>query len=98
MERGLLIDKPTIRSVVPLLVTHSWIGQRVSLQCKADGVPLPTITWKKPDESLINSVQAAKSTVEVLMQSDADFGNYTCEAANGVGADTRKVYVKQLSK
>ena len=32
------------------------------------------------------------------MQSDRDFGNYTCEAANDVGADTRKVYVKQLSK
>ena len=80
------------------MVTHSWIGERISLQCEADGVPLPNITWKKPDESPINSVQAAKSTVEVLMQSDADFGNYTCEAANGVGADTRKVYVKQLSK
>ena len=59
---------------------------------------MPNITWKKPVESPINSVQAAKSTVEVLMQSDTDFGNYTCEAANGVGADTRKVYVKQLSK
>ena len=70
----------------------------MSLQCEADGVPLPNITWKKPDENRINSVQDAKSTVEVLMQSDADFGNYTCEAANCVGADTRKVYVKQLSK
>ena len=80
------------------MVTHSWIGERVSLQCEVDGVPLPTITWKKPDESVIGSVQAANSTVEVLMQSDRDFGNYTCEAANGVGADTRKVHVKQLSK
>ena len=79
-------------------MTHSWIGERVSLQCEADGVPLPIITWKKPDESNINSVRAAKSTVEVLMQSDTDFGNYTCEAVNDVGADTRKVYVKQLSK
>ena len=80
------------------MVTYSWIGERVSLHCEADGVPLPIITWKKPDESAINSVQAANSTVEVLMQSDRDFGNYTCEAANGVGADKRKVHVKQLSK
>lgn len=80
------------------MVTHSWIGERVLLHCESDGVPLPTITWRKPDERAINSVRAAKSTIEVLMQSDRDFGNYTCEAANDVGADTRKVYVKQLSK
>ena len=80
------------------MVTHSWVGERVSLQCEADGVPLPNITWKKPDESPIKSIQAAKNTIEVLMQSDRDFGNYTCEAENDEGADTRKVYVKQLSK
>ena len=80
------------------MVTHSWIGERVSLQCVADGVPLPTITWKKPDESRIKSIRTTNNSVTVLMQNDTDFGNYTCEASNGVGGDTHNVRVKQLSK
>ena len=61
-------------------------------------MPLPTITWKKPDESPVKSVRTTNNSVMVLMQNDTDFGNYTCEASNGVGADTHNVHVKQLSK
>ena len=39
-----------------------------------------------------------KTTVDVLMTSDHDFGNYTCEASNDVNTDTSSVLVQQISK
>ncbi|KAM7437881.1 39S ribosomal protein L41 [Porites harrisoni] len=82
--------------VVNTSTSKSWIGQRVSLQCVADGVPLPTITWKKADASFVKSLIAREVTVEVLLKHDKYFGNYTCEAKNDLGGDTRTIEVKQL--
>ena len=39
-----------------------------------------------------------KTTVDVPMKSDQDFGNYTCEATNDVNTDTSTVLVQQISK
>lgn len=64
----------------------------------ADGVPLPDITWKKADAGFVESLIAREVTVEVLLKQDKYFGNYTCEAKNDLGGDTRTIEVKQLSK
>ena len=70
----------------------------MKLTCTADGVPTPNLTWKKPSGNVIHQVIGLKNIVDVLMSSDQDFGNYTCEATNDVDSDTSTVLVQQISK
>ena len=90
-------DAATVETVAPVTF-HSWIGQTVKLTCKADGSPTPTLSWKNPSGRVIKQETELKSTVDVPMKSDQDFGNYTCEATNDVNNDTRIVQVQQISK
>ena len=84
--------------MVPL-TSQSWVGQTITLKCVADGVPMPTLTWRKPDGTEVNTVTALENTKDVKMESDKDFGNYTCHATNGLGAATTStVKVHQISK
>ena len=70
----------------------------MKLTCEADGAPTPTVSWKSPSGKVIREVTKFKNTVDVLMISDQDFGNYTCEATNDVNNDKRAVLVQQISK
>ena len=94
-----LTDAATVETVAPV-TSHSWIGQTVKLTCKADGSPTPTLFWKSPSGRVIKQETELKTTVNVLMRSDQDFGNYTCEATNDVNTDksTVQVQVQQISK
>ena len=92
-----LTDAATVETVAPV-TSHSWIGQTVKLTCKADGSPTPTLSWKSPSGRVIQQETGLKITVDVLMSSGRDFGNYTCEATNDVNTDTSTVLVKQISK
>ena len=76
-------DAATVEMVAPV-TSYSWIGQTVKLICKADGSPTPTLSWKSPSGRVIKEQTELKTTVDVLMKSDQDFGNYTCEATNDV--------------
>ena len=80
------------------VMSQSWIGQTVKLTCEADGVPTPTLSWKNPSGQVIKQVIGLINTVDVVMSSDRDFGNYTCEAANDVNTDTSTLLVQQISK
>ena len=70
----------------------------MKLTCKADGAPTPTLSWKNPSGKVIEKVIDLKNIKDVLMSSDQDFGNYTCEAFNDINTDTRAVQVQQISK
>ncbi|XP_068733606.1 uncharacterized protein [Montipora capricornis] len=88
--------QPSITSVTPF-TKQSWIGQNVLLSCVADGSPTPSITWKKPDGTQLRKVASTEKKVEAQMKADQDFGNYTCEARNVVGAAaTRLVQLNQI--
>ena len=76
---------------------QSWIGQRVELKCVADGSPTPSITWRGPRGNKLKIVTSTENTVHAQMESDHDFGNYTCEANNLVGAVTGWVQLIQIS-
>ena len=89
-------DAATVQTVAPV-TSYSWIGQTVKLTCKADGSPTPTLSWKNPSGRVIRQEKEVKTTVDVLMKSDQDFGNYTCEAINDVDTDTSTVLVQQIS-
>ena len=90
-------DAAIVEMVAPA-TSHSWIGQTVKLTCEADGSPRPTLSWKNPSGRVIQQETELKSTVDVPMKSDQDFGNYTCEATNNVNTDTSTVQVQQISK
>ena len=91
-------DQPSITSVTPF-TKQSWIEQNVLLSCVADGSPTPSITWKKPDGTELRKVTSTEKKVDTRMKADQDFGNYTCEARNVVGAAaTRLVQLNQISK
>ena len=90
-------DAATVEKVASV-TSHSWIGQTVKLTCKADGSPTPTLSWKNPSGRVIKQETELKTTVNVLMKSDKEFGNYTCEATNDVNTDTSTVLVQQISK
>ena len=69
------------------------------LKCVSDGVPTPTVTWFKPDESELIPRRAKENTVDVKMTEDGDFGDYKCVTDNGLQpVDTATVTVLQISK
>ena len=70
----------------------------MKLTCTAVGAPTPALSWKNAIGKVIKKVRGWKNTVDVLMTSDQDFGNYTCEANNVVNTDTSTVQVQQISK
>ena len=70
----------------------------MKLTCTADGAPTPALSWENPRGVVIKREIDFKTTVNVSMSSDEDFGNYTCEATNDVNTDTRTVLVQQISK
>ena len=71
----------------------------MTLKCVSDGVPTPTITWYKPDGSQIDRTKDTRSVVNVKMSVDRDFGDYKCDADNGLTpADFKIVKIKQISR
>ena len=74
----------------------SCIGHTVTLTCKSDAFPVPTLTWYKPDGTNFNVVKATESTVLLTMNSSVDFGLYNCTADNGFGLTCKTVYVGQI--
>ena len=74
----------------------SCIGHTVTLTCKSDAVPIPTLTWYKPDGTNFSSVKATESTVDLTMNSSVDFGLYNCTAENGFTLASKTVHVGQI--
>lgn len=70
----------------------------MKLTCTAGGAPTPALSWKNPSGNVLKQVTELNNIVDVLMTSDQDFGNYTCEATNVVNTDTRRVQLQQISK
>ena len=65
----------------------------------ADGVPVPKITWTKPDGSQLKQETSSNSRVSVELKSEADFGQYKCSADNGFSpSDVLIINLVQISK
>ena len=93
-----LPDPPKIRAATAS-TRKSWIGQTVKLTCESDGLPTPTLTWEKPDGSKIKNGTTTQGTVNVKMSLDQDFGDFKCNAYNGLNpADFKIVKIEQISR
>uniref|UniRef100_T1JAL8 Down syndrome cell adhesion molecule-like protein Dscam2 n=1 Tax=Strigamia maritima TaxID=126957 RepID=T1JAL8_STRMM len=82
--------------------TNVLIGHRVVLNCRAQGSPNPIITWMKAEGSVPGDYReipsgnsriavAANGSLVMSSATEADDGEYMCQASNGVGAGLSRV-------
>ncbi|GAB6027495.1 Down syndrome cell adhesion molecule-like protein 1 [Chamberlinius hualienensis] len=82
--------------------SHVLLGGSAIMHCKADGFPLPSITWMKalgstPSEYREVSIpnahlrQHENGSLEVVSARQSDGGYYLCKANNGIGAGLSQV-------
>ena len=75
------------------------VGENVRLQCKATGLPKPTITWRRAFGSLPRgktAVDHGKLTIRNIAK--ADSGDYACSAKNFLGQDFAVAQVTVFEK
>ncbi|XP_063147099.1 LOW QUALITY PROTEIN: leucine-rich repeat and immunoglobulin-like domain-containing nogo receptor-interacting protein 3 [Candoia aspera] len=86
-------QKPKIRNRNLQRVT-AYEGQAVSFQCRAEGEPVPSISWVSPQHRMITSKSSGRATVsssgtlEIYYARAQDSGTYICIASNAAGNDT----------
>ncbi|XP_072253295.1 matrix-remodeling-associated protein 5-like [Leuresthes tenuis] len=76
-------------------------GGQVNLECRADGVPTPLLSWVLPDRSTLTSIRTSSSrmnmdtngTLHILGTLPSDRGVYRCVASNSAGAASASVRV-----
>ncbi|XP_068079803.1 matrix-remodeling-associated protein 5 [Danio rerio] len=76
-----------------------YIGNTALLQCQAQGLPIPNISWMLPDRSMLRSVSntqqkimlLANGTLQIKQTNYLDTGVYKCIASNAAGADMLSV-------
>ncbi|XP_067585037.1 hemicentin-1 isoform X1 [Pseudorca crassidens] len=84
---------PSIKSGPQSLVIH--LNKSTVLECFAEGVPTPRITWRK-DGAVLSENHARYSVLEngfLHIQSAhvTDSGRYLCMATNAAGTDRRRI-------
>ncbi|XP_041419770.1 leucine-rich repeat and immunoglobulin-like domain-containing nogo receptor-interacting protein 2 isoform X2 [Xenopus laevis] len=85
--------KPKIREreLMQVLVDE---GQRVQMNCNADGDPQPMISWVTPRRRTVSAKSNGRTTVlgngtlEIRYAQIQDTGTYICVASNAAGNDT----------
>uniref|UniRef100_A0A3Q3VRG7 Ig-like domain-containing protein n=1 Tax=Mola mola TaxID=94237 RepID=A0A3Q3VRG7_MOLML len=75
--------------------------QEVRLDCQADGVPAPLLSWVLPDRSVLTSVASSNNritmdtngTLHISVTLPSDRGVYRCVASNSAGAASASVHI-----
>ncbi|XP_075256690.1 uncharacterized protein LOC142349160 [Convolutriloba macropyga] len=80
-ERVRITERPATQITVP-------IGSTITLTCKAEGNPAPSITWSRDNERL--SVGEAWTK---YAWAESESGYYRCEATNGYTSDVAYFYL-----
>uniref|UniRef100_A0A2K6N6A0 Kalirin RhoGEF kinase n=1 Tax=Rhinopithecus bieti TaxID=61621 RepID=A0A2K6N6A0_RHIBE len=91
--------------LVPLVDVTCLLGDTVVLQCKVCGRPKPTITWKGPDQNIldtdnssatytVSSCDSGEITLKICNLMPQDSGIYTCIATNDHGTTSTSATVK----
>ncbi|KAM4809401.1 leucine-rich repeat and immunoglobulin-like domain-containing nogo receptor-interacting protein 2 isoform 1-T2 [Rhinophrynus dorsalis] len=85
--------KPKIRDR-EIQQVHVDEGQRVQMNCNADGDPQPMISWVTPRRRMVSAKSNGRATVlgngtlEIRYAQIQDTGTYVCVASNAAGNDT----------
>ena len=70
---------------------------RITIRCQASGVPIPTVTWTKDGQEIINDGRYTVQDDNSLLISgtdEADTARYTCTADSVAGKDSASSTVK----
>ena len=86
-----LYTGPLSLNIVPGSVVQE-VGSVLLLECSADGIPFPTVTWTKDgvflppcSAALIGQICMDRKSVFVQFSQEEDSGVYTCQAEGGLG-------------
>ncbi|NXY33973.1 KALRN protein, partial [Pomatorhinus ruficollis] len=91
--------------LVPLVDITCLLGDTVMLQCKVCGRPKPTITWKGPDQNILDNdnstatytvshCDSGEITLKICNLMPQDSGIYTCVATNEHGTASTSATIK----
>ena len=105
-------DPPSI--TIPPAAVQAVDGDNVTLNCTAEGLPLPNITWlvepygggtpveiERDTETTEQRNESARQTTGFLTLQNVrpiDTANYTCNASNRLGSDASNALVEVLGK
>ncbi|CAM9592142.1 unnamed protein product [Lampetra fluviatilis] len=91
---------PSIQPASPIASTVE--GVSITLPCKADGVPKPTISWTKGKDPIPHSsrrlVTDASGSLTIASPTGDDAGTYMCTASNAAGSASREVQLSVYVK
>ncbi|XP_012721740.2 hemicentin-1 [Fundulus heteroclitus] len=92
-----VLVSPTILNSDQASDVSAPMGEALTLDCRANGVPAPRLSWLKDGEPLVGSdthhisSTPGGSTLTVRKLSPEDSGTYTCLAVNNAGQES-KIY------
>ncbi|XP_062598285.1 basement membrane-specific heparan sulfate proteoglycan core protein-like, partial [Saccostrea cucullata] len=91
--------------IQPSRTVYAVVGQRVSLECVAQGVPTPSVYWRYESTpsrgdlpaSLDADLGPGSATLTIESISNGDSGNYVCVATNDAGSveETAQIIVRE---
>ncbi|XP_034035488.1 hemicentin-1 [Thalassophryne amazonica] len=94
---GTALGKTKLRVQVPPVISSETqaylapVDSSVTLQCQAEGSPLPSATWHKDGQPLSESVHQrvlGSGSLQIAFIQPSDAGRYTCTVANVAGTSS----------
>ncbi|XP_067052633.1 neural cell adhesion molecule 1-like [Acropora muricata] len=88
--------KPEMKNK-PFKAVRSWINHHTLITCKAQGFPVPEITWsRKGNVESSTEFQTRDSTLSFTPREAGDFGAYVCTARNLLGIAKEEFVIQEL--
>jgi len=89
--------EPTMIAEDSEAMVEAEVGKSSELSCEAEGYPIPKITWRKQDGTLLpNGKETVTGKLAIPDVKREHRGNYICKADNGVGKPKERVITLQV--
>ena len=93
------LDKRQAVSSSVGMTVQTFTGTSVTLQCQAEGSPMPVVSWSKNGQPLASKGRISISgdgTLTVRNTRAQDTGRYKCSAKNAIGetSEASSVYIR----